>query len=85
MLPIHKRSPLPASLTDAFAWTDAAGEIEELASLTDDALETYARESAANNRKENGGDGSVSESDLLDLAAWLRAGAKETCLAGGDY
>lgn len=60
---------LPEHLHDAHSWTEAAGELEQLASLQGDALDTYARESAANAREHNEG---VSESDLRELNGWLR-------------
>lgn len=61
---------LPADLFPAFAWTDAAGEIDTLASLAGDDLLAYCDESAANAREHGSDD--VYASDLADLAAWLR-------------
>ncbi len=64
---MFKTNPLPEHLYAAFAWTEAAGELEELASLSGEALDTYCRESVANCE-----DGDVTESDLRELAEGLR-------------
>lgn len=63
----------PAHLAPAYRWTDAAGELAELARLRDGPLATYASDSASNAREHGVHD--VSESDLLDLAEWLRGRA----------
>jgi hypothetical protein len=68
---------LPDNLQTAYDWTDAAGELDHLRSLTGGALATYCRESAANHAAtvQEGGawqNTSVSESDLRELAEWLR-------------
>lgn len=61
---------LPADLHDSYAWTEAAGELELLASLTDDALHAYAYESVQN-AGEHGVRG-IYMGDLHDLSAWLK-------------
>src|SRR5690606_16426245 len=63
-------SILPGHLHPAYDWTDAFGELDELRLLTGDRLAEYCRESAAS-ASENGED-DVTESDLLELAEWLR-------------
>ena len=65
------RRPLPEHLVPAHKWTEAAGELEELAQLHGEALARYARESADNARQNDVHD--VSEGDLRDLAAWLQS------------
>ncbi len=62
-----KTTKLPERLYAAFAWTEAAGELKELASLDPPELDTYCRESVANCE-----DGDVTEFDLHELAEWLR-------------
>lgn len=62
---------LPADLHAAYEWTDAAGELDQLASLDGDALAEYATASEANARANDVRD--VSASDLADLAIWLRS------------
>lgn len=61
---------LPQHLHAAYDWTDAAGELDELATLEGEALDSYCRESAAN--AEDHGESDVSELELDSLAAWLR-------------
>ena len=61
----------PKHLHAAYDWTDAAGEIETLASLRGKALAKYVRDSAENCASE--GDGDVTASDLRELAEWLAA------------
>lgn len=60
---------LPEHLHAAHGWTAAAGELAELASLSDDALAAYCAESEANARAH--GDRTITASDLADLATWL--------------
>jgi len=62
---------LPVDLHDAYAWTEAAGELETLATLTGDALHAYAYESVQN-AGEHGISG-IYMGDLHDLATWLRS------------
>lgn len=61
--------PLPERLYAAYDWTNAAGEVGTLATVTGDVLATYCRESAANAAEH--GQHDVTESDLLALAEWL--------------
>ena len=61
---------LPADLHAAHEWTAAAGELDELASLSGAALDAYCRESAANWAADPSGD-RVTESDVRSLAEWL--------------
>ena len=63
-------SQLPAILANAYNWTDAAGELDELRGLTGEALATYCAESAANARTHGE---TVTELELESLAEWLRA------------
>lgn len=67
------KSDLPDHLHAACAWTDAAGELDELRDLDGDALATYCRESAENYRDEHA-DGSVTEEALEELHEWLNQG-----------
>ena len=60
----------PADLHDAYEWTDAAGELDELRGLSGDELDRYCAESAENSAAD--GDGSVTASALRELAAWLK-------------
>lgn len=71
------RRTLPAHLHDAYDWTDAAGELEQLRSLARKrrALERYCRESARNCR--DNGDGTVTELALEELSAWLASEAAQ--------
>jgi hypothetical protein len=66
---------LPKNLHTAYAWTDAAGEISELATLSGEALRAYIAASVANFASEaiksEWPDG-LTESDLDALAEWLR-------------
>ncbi len=61
---------VPVDLRDAFAWTEAAGELKTLASLSGDDLHRYAYESVQN-AGEHGVHG-IYMGDIHDLAAWLR-------------
>lgn len=61
-------SPLPGGLREAYAWTEAAGEIGELSRLKGRALNKYAKESAANSREHGE---LVYEDDIRELAKWL--------------
>lgn len=63
--------PLPEHLHAAYDWTNAAGELEELALLSGDALDAYVRESVANWRDGATNDGDVTESALRELRDWL--------------
>lgn len=60
---------LPVDLHDAYAWTEAAGELETLASLTGEELVEYAIESAHN--AWDHGEHDVFPLHLRDLATWL--------------
>ena len=62
-------SKLPDDLFDAYDWTHAAGEINELRALSGDALMQYCAQSAANNAAN--GDGTVTAGDLDRLHDWL--------------
>ena len=66
-----KRRPLPKELRAAFAWTDAAGELDLLASLTGEELAEYALASTRNAWAH--GEHDVFPLYLRDLAEWLRA------------
>lgn len=70
------KKKLPADLHDAYAWTEAAGELGELSKLTGDDLTRYCAESAAN--CVSNGDGSVTEEDLESLHDWLNASEEGT-------
>jgi hypothetical protein len=72
----ENKRPLPESLHEAYGWTEAAGELEQLAALTGDALAAYAAESAANNA--SNGDSTVTADDIEALAEWLRGGIGRT-------
>ena len=61
---------LPADLHDSYAWTEAAGELELLASLTGDALHAYAYESVQNAGEHNVQ--GIYMGDIHDLATWLK-------------
>ena len=65
------RVKLPEELHDAYEWTRAAGELDELRDLSGEALDAYCKESEENCREN--GDGSVTASDLDSLHAWLIA------------
>lgn len=60
---------LPEYLWDAYNWTAAAGELDELATLTGFALVQYAHRSERNAREH---EEKVSASDLQELAERLR-------------
>jgi len=62
---------LPLNLAAAFAWTQAAGELDVLATLAGDELDAHAADSAANALEHDCDD--VFASDLVELANWLRA------------
>lgn len=66
-----KRRPLPEELRAAYAWTDAAGELKLLASLTGEELVEYTLESTRNAWAH--GEHDVFPLYLRDLADWLRA------------
>ena len=61
--------PLPTHLHAAYAWTAAAGELNELRDLRGDALTVYCSESAENCYDLHSGD--VTADDLLLLHDWL--------------
>lgn len=62
---------LPVALHDSYAWTEAAGELELLASLTGNALHAYAYESVQNAGERNAH--GIYMGDIHDLATWLRS------------
>ena len=64
---------LSTELHAAYKWTEAAGELDELASLKGDVLVAYAAQSEVNAIENDVTD--VHASDLVELAAWLRARA----------
>ena len=62
---------VPEDLRAAYAWTQAAGELDDLRDLDDEDARVYASESAANAVDNDEPD--VAACDLLDLRDWLRA------------
>jgi hypothetical protein len=66
---------LPERLFVAYEWTDAAGELDELASLTGEELTRYARESELNFEQDPSG-APVTADDIEALGEWLREQAK---------
>jgi len=64
---------LPTQLYSAFDWTDAAGELLELACTPKTEVEGYAQESSTNAR--NHGE-SVDPEDIKSLRAWLVTNAR---------
>lgn len=60
---------VPEDLRAAYAWTQAAGELDDLRDLDDEDARAYASESAANAIDSDEGD--VTACDLLDLRDWL--------------
>lgn len=60
---------LPEHLHDAYEWTEAAGELDELRDLSGADLAAYCDEAEANCREN--GDSSVTADDLHALHAWL--------------
>ena len=63
------RRSVPADLRAAYAWTQAAGELDDLRDLDDEDARVYAEESAANAAEHAEPD--VTACDLLDLRDWL--------------
>ena len=61
---------LPEELTAAYEWTRAAGELAELAGLSEGVAAQYAKASAENSASE--GDGDVTAGDVMVLREWLR-------------
>lgn len=64
----HRRC-LPSDLHAAYDWTAAAGELDELRSLSGEALERYCAESADNAAWHGNKD--VTALDLQRLHEWL--------------
>ena len=68
---------LPLDLHTAYAWTDAAGELEELRDLCGDDLDEYLFASALNYAEAQLDDprqwpDDMGQDDLLRLRAWLQ-------------
>lgn len=63
---------LPERLHAAWDWTNAAGELDELAAKSEDEAAAYARDSAENARAH---DTNILEADIEELAAWLKENA----------
>ncbi len=61
---------LPEHLHEAYDWTAAAGELEDLAKLSGRNLEVYCHESEQN-AQEHGYD--IPSESIEQLAEWLRA------------
>lgn len=61
---------LPKNLFSAYEWVSAAGELEELAKMSETSAETYASEAVANAVAHDVED--VDEGDIVALWSWLR-------------
>jgi hypothetical protein len=70
-----KSHKLPEHLFDAYDWTNAAGELEELRTLAGDALQAYCAASSAN-ATDNGTE-PVTAYELEQLHDWLVADRSE--------
>lgn len=70
------REPLPKHLHAAHEWTAAAGELDQLRSLTGAELEAYCQASASNSREHAlHPHDAVTADDLESLHDWLMRGA----------
>lgn len=66
---MNARRRLPEHLRDAYAWTNAAGELPDLLEAAGAELDRYVADSVANAR--DCGDRSVTADDLHALRDWL--------------
>jgi hypothetical protein len=67
------RHPLPSSLHEAYEWTDAAGELDELRDAEGEDLLGYVAASVANAAEHTCADDEpISATELLALHEWLQ-------------